>query len=40
MFYEELSKSGANESGQIFGQLGLDHGPGFMHGTITGLATS
>jgi hypothetical protein len=40
MFYEELSKSGANENGQIFGQLGLDHGPGFMHGTITGLATS
>ncbi len=40
MFYEELSKSGANENGQIFGQLGLDHGPGFMHGTITGLTTS
>jgi Family of unknown function (DUF5309) len=40
MFYEELSKTGANENGQIFGQIGLDHGPGFMHGTITGLSTS
>ena len=40
LFYEMLSKSGAGEQGQVYGQLGLDHGPGFMHGTITGLATS
>jgi hypothetical protein len=40
MFYEALSKSGAGEEGQIYGQIGLDHGPGFYHGTITGLATS
>lgn len=40
LFYEELSKTGASEDGQIFGQIGLDHGPGFMHGKITGLATS
>ena len=40
MFYEPLSKTGAGESGQVYGQLGLDHGPGFMHGTITSLATS
>ena len=40
LFYEELSKTGAAESGQIFGQMGLDHGPGFMHGKITGLATA
>lgn len=40
LFYEELSKTGASEEGQIFGQLGLDHGPGFMHGKITGLATA
>lgn len=39
-FYEELAKSGAAEEGQIFGQFGLDHGPSFMHGKITGLATS
>jgi hypothetical protein len=40
LFYEELSKTGAAEEGQIFGQIGLDHGPSFMHGTLTGLATS
>lgn len=39
-FYEELAKTGASEEGQIFGQFGLDHGPAFMHGTITGLTTS
>lgn len=38
-FYEALSKTGASEDGQIFGQIGLDHGPKFMHGTITGLTT-
>lgn len=40
LFYEELAKVGASELGQIYGQLGLDHGPSFMHGTITGLTTS
>lgn len=40
LFYEELSKTGASEEGQIFGQIGLDHGPGFMHGKITGLKDS
>lgn len=39
-FYEELSKSGASEDGQIYGHFGLDHGMSFMHGTVTGLATS
>lgn len=39
-FYEELAKSGASEDGQIFGQFGLDHGPAFMHGSITGLTTA
>ena len=39
-FYEELSKTGASENGQLFGQYGLDHGPAFAHGAITGLATS
>lgn len=38
-FYEALAKSGASEEGQIFGQFGLDHGPAFMHGSITGLTT-
>ncbi len=40
LFYEDLAKTGAAESGQIFGKIGLDHGPSFMHGTITSLATS
>lgn len=40
LFYEELAKTGAAEEGQIFGQIGLAHGPAFMHGTITTLATA
>jgi hypothetical protein len=40
LFYEELSKTGAAETGQIYGQLGLDYGPEEYHGTITDLATS
>lgn len=40
LFYEDLAKTGASEVGQIFGQIGLDYGPTFCHGTITGLATS
>lgn len=39
-FYEELAKTGAGEKGQIFGQMGLDHGPEWFHGKITGLATT
>jgi hypothetical protein len=39
-FYEELAKTGAAEKGQLFGQIGLAHGPAYLHGTITGLATS
>lgn len=38
-FYEPLAKTGAGENGQIYGQLGLDHGPEWMHGKITGLST-
>lgn len=40
LFYEPLAKTGAGEQGQLFGQIGLDHGPSFCHGTITNLATS
>jgi hypothetical protein len=36
-FYEALAKAGASEDGQIYGKFGLDHGPAFMHGTVTGL---
>jgi hypothetical protein len=40
LFYEELARAGASEQGQVYGQLGVDHGPYFMHGSITGLTTS
>lgn len=39
-FLEELAKKGAADEAMIFGQWGLDHGPGFLHGAITGLATA
>jgi len=40
LFYEELSKTGAAERGQIYGQIGLDYGPEEYHAKLTGLATS
>jgi hypothetical protein len=40
LFYEELSKTGAAEKGQIFGKIGLDHGMTWDLGQIYGLATS
>jgi len=40
LFYEELSKTGAAEKGQIFGQFGLDFGPIQAHGLLSGLSTS
>lgn len=40
LFYEELSKVGAAEKGQIYGQVGIDYGPEEYHGTITSLATT
>lgn len=39
-FYETLAKTGASESGQIYAQWGLDHGLEWMHGKVTGLATT
>lgn len=38
-FLEELARTGAGEKYQIFGQIGLDHGPEWFHGKITGLST-
>jgi hypothetical protein len=38
--YEELSKTGASEKGQIYGQLSIDFGSEKLHGSITSLATS
>lgn len=40
LFREELSRTGASESYQLYGQMGLDYGHESFHGTITGLATS
>ncbi len=39
-FLEPLSKTGAGETYQLFGQIGLDHGPEWYHGKFTGLSTS
>lgn len=39
-FYEPLAKTGASEKGQVYGQWGLDHGPEFLHGKITGIKTT
>lgn len=38
-FMEELAKTGAGTKYQIFGQIGLDHGPEWYAGKITGLST-
>ena len=38
-FLEELARVGAGVSYQIFGQIGLDHGPEWYHGKITNLST-
>lgn len=37
LFLENLAKIGASERKQIYGEIGLDHGPAFLHGSITGL---
>lgn len=39
-FLEPLAKTGAGEKYQLFGQIGLDHGPEWYHGKITGLSTT
>ncbi len=39
-FLEPLSKVGAGEKYQIFGQLGLDYGPEWYHGKFTGITTT
>lgn len=39
-FLEPLSKTGAADRYQIYGQAGLDYGAEWYHGKITGLSTS
>lgn len=38
-YLEALGKTGAGEKYYIFGQTGLDHGPEWYHGKITGIST-
>lgn len=38
-FLEELSRVGAGVTYQIFGQVGLDHGPEWMSAKFTGIST-
>lgn len=39
-FLEPLAKTGAGEKYQLFGQIGLDHGPEWYHAKFTGIAQS
>lgn len=39
-FLEQLAKTGAAETWQLYGQIGLDFGAEFYHAKITGLKTS
>ena len=39
-FLEQLAKAGAGEQYQLFGQIGLDHGPEWYHGKFTGISTN
>jgi len=38
LFVEPLGKIGASERHMMYGEIGLDHGPGFLHGAITNIA--
>ena len=39
-FVEELAAVGASERRMLYGEVGLDHGPAFMHGCITAISGS
>lgn len=40
IFEEQLAKTGASDMVQIYAQIGLAHGPAFLHGSIRNLATA
>lgn len=40
IFEEQLAKTGASDMIQIYSQIGLAHGPAFLHASITNLATA
>lgn len=37
LFVEELAKTGASNKKQLYGQIGLDHGMAYMHGSIINI---
>lgn len=39
LFYEPKAQVAASEGGMLYGHIGIDFGPEWMHGKITGLAT-
>lgn len=39
-FLEELAKTGAGTKYQLFGQIGLDHGPEWYHAKFTNISTT
>lgn len=39
-FLEELAKAGAGVTYQLFGQIGLDHGPEWYHGMFTNIKST
>jgi hypothetical protein len=40
LFYEEMSRVGSATVGQVYGQLGIDHGPEWAHGALGDLITT
>jgi len=38
LFYEQKAQVGASQGGMLYGHIGIDYGPEWMHGKITGLA--
>lgn len=38
LFYEDLAQVGSSKAGQIYGQLGIDHGPEWSHGVLEDLS--
>lgn len=38
LFVEDLAKTGADNKKQLYGQIGLDHGMAYMHGSIVNIA--
>lgn len=40
LFVEDIATVAASEKKMLYGQIGLAHGPGFLHGAIKGLKTA